>query len=228
MLGCQEYSTPAEEGGMHERRCRADGGPVPFPGFADACSDSEEEAAERELAALRRSDGQAVSEASTPCEAVTARPAVTVGCTCQKPPAALPLAFVPCCLPPGSKIAKREIQMCEDFRRNLLSSSTGAPPKTQTIRLWGLARRKEHWASYREGRWIRVWRGQGHKSTIGWMKISHWDDIQLGQLDDGDCVREGLPGMPVAVFKRIYFGGANATTRCVRLQFAFEPCNIFF
>ena len=68
-----------------------------------------------------------------------------------------------------------------------------APAKTQTFRVWGSRRAREHKESFTEGKWIRVWRGQGHKDTIGWLLITHWDEIKVGDIDKGDCVRECRP-----------------------------------
>jgi hypothetical protein len=86
-------------------------------------------------------------------------------CYCQAPPNALPLQYSPCCLPLGVRFATREIQMFPEFRKNLLLEDN-APPKTQTCRVWGDRRARAHKESFTGGKWIRVWRGQGHKTQL--------------------------------------------------------------
>ena len=99
-------------------------------------------------------------------------------CHCQACPTNVPRCFTPCCLSPGVVLASREIQMKEDFRANLLGTD-GAPPKTQTMRKWCPERKTEHRDSFLGGKWVRVWRGQGHKSTIGWLLIVSWDKLWI-------------------------------------------------
>jgi hypothetical protein len=144
-------------------------------------------------------------------------------CYCQAPPSTLPLHYIPCCLPLGSRLATREIQMFPEFRNNLLLADN-APPKTQTCRVWGAHRARTHKVSFTEGKWIRVWRGQGHKDTIGWLLITHWDEITVGDIDKSDCEREGRPEWEPDRFKKTYFGGMAAASAVTRIKFDFRPC----
>ena len=144
-------------------------------------------------------------------------------CYCQAPPGTLPPQYTPCCLPLGVALASREIQMFPEFRKNLLLFDN-APAKTQTFRVWGSHRAREHKESFTEGKWIRVWRGQGQIATIGWLLITHWDEIKVGDIDKGDCVREGRPEWEPARFKKIYLRGMDDDATVNRIQFEFRPC----
>jgi hypothetical protein len=142
-------------------------------------------------------------------------------CHCQH--SIPPQHHAPACLPVGAILATREIQMFPEFRANLLCTG-GAPPKTQTLRIWGRQRTAEHHMSYTHNRWIRVWRGQGHKATIGWLLITHWDTLRVDAITHMDCVREGVPHLSTVAFRRKYFNGLAASTRLLRVQFLFRPC----
>jgi hypothetical protein len=144
-------------------------------------------------------------------------------CYCQAPPTSLPPHYTPCCLPLGVRLATREIQMFPEFRKNLLLTED-APPKTQTCRVWGAHRARTHKESFREGKWIRVWRGQGHKDTIGWLLITHWDEMKVGDIDKGDCVREGRPEWEPSMFKETYLRGMGDAAALTRIKFGFRPC----
>ena len=144
-------------------------------------------------------------------------------CHCQAPPSTLPLQYAPCCLPLGVRLATREIQMFPEFRKNLLLVDN-APCKTQTCRVWCARRARVHKQSFTEGKWIRVWRGQGHKDTIGWLLITHWDEIKVGDIDKGDCVREGRPEWEPADFKKKYLRGMDDAATVTRIKFEFRPC----
>jgi hypothetical protein len=144
-------------------------------------------------------------------------------CYCQAPPSTLPLHYSPCCLPLGVRLATREIQMFPEFRKNLLLEDNAAP-KTQTCRVWGDHRARAHRQSFDEGNWIRVWRGQGHKDTIGWLLITQWDTIKVGDIDQGDCVREGRPEWTPTRFKDKYCAGMDDTATMTRIKFVFRPC----
>jgi hypothetical protein len=144
-------------------------------------------------------------------------------CYCQAPPSTLPLHYTPCCLPLGVRLATREIQMFPEFRKNLLLIEN-APAKTQTCRVWGAHRAHAHKESFAAGKWIRVWRGQGHKDTIGWLLITHWDEIKVGDIDKGDCVREGRPEWLPDSFKEKYLRGMDDAALVTRIKFDFRPC----
>jgi hypothetical protein len=144
-------------------------------------------------------------------------------CHCQVIPSAIPQHYTPPCLPRGAMLATREIQMFSVFRANLLGTE-GEPPKTQTLRVWGAQRKKAHYTSYTHGRWIRVWRGQGHKDTIGWMLITHWDTVHVGDITQSDCVREGRPNWQPDALKRTFFRGLTSNTPLTRVQFVFRKC----
>ena len=144
-------------------------------------------------------------------------------CYCQSPPCCVPSDFTPCCLPPGVGLATREIQMDEVFRDNLLGIN-GAPPKTQTLRDWSPGRVAEHYHSYVHGKWIRVWRGQGHISTIGWLLLISWDTVTVCNIDKTDCVREGFPLLSSKEFVNMFFPNLNRTHQLHRLQFVFRAC----
>jgi hypothetical protein len=144
-------------------------------------------------------------------------------CYCQAPPSTLPHHYIPCCLPAGVLLATREIQMFAEFKDNLLLADN-APPKTQTCRVWCPHRARAHKESFTEGKWIRVWRGQGHKDTIGWLLITHWDEIKVGDIDQGDCVREGRPEWEPDTFKKKYLRGMGAAATVTRIKFDFRPC----
>ena len=152
-------------------------------------------------------------------------PAVTP-CICHATPP-LPRAFTPCCIPFGALTAKREIQMKACFRDNLLGQR-GAPLKTQTLRVWSAPRASEHYRSFLGRKWIRVWRGQGHIDTIGWMQIQRWDTVRLGDITEADCEREGRPDMePLAFLTEFLLSSEkniNIDTVAFRLLFRFRPC----
>jgi hypothetical protein len=144
-------------------------------------------------------------------------------CHCQAPPNAMPAHYTPPCLPWGVSLAKREIQMFPEFRDNLLGIR-GAPQKTQTLRIWGTQRSATHYTSYMQGKWIRVWRGQGHMSTIGWMLITNWDEILVRCISPSDCAREGRPRWLPSEFVQAYFPELTPNTTLTRVQFLFRPC----
>jgi hypothetical protein len=144
-------------------------------------------------------------------------------CLCQEPPSALPPHFTPCCLPCGVTLAKREIQMFPEFRDNLLGKK-GTPRKTQTMRVWGKLRMREHYQNFVHNKWIRVWRGQGNKDTIGWMLITDWDEVKVADITKGDCAREGVPTCTPSMFKKKYLKGLAPMDKLTRLQFTFRGC----
>lgn len=120
-------------------------------------------------------------------------------------------------------LAKREIQMLEVFRKNLLQLH-GSPPKTQTLRDWGLQRQLEHFRSFKKGMWIRVWRGQGHSSTIGWLRIVSWDKIRIRDITQADCIREGRPSLTPFEFIEDFFPKYDDLFILTRIQFVFRAC----
>jgi hypothetical protein len=144
-------------------------------------------------------------------------------CYCQADPSHIPCDFTPCCLPTGVVLASREIQMKEVFKDNLLDVN-GAPPKTQTLRDWCPARAAEHYRSYTSGHWIRVWRGQGHKNTIGWILLKSWDILRVGEINKEDCVREGRPNLTSKQFVDLFFPGLGPTDELYRVRFVFRVC----
>jgi hypothetical protein len=146
------------------------------------------------------------------------------GCPCLLPPSCGPIAFVPCCLPAGVLLATREIQMLEFFRNSLLGLN-GAHPKTQTMRRWSPGRVAERKHSFVHGKWIRVWRGQGHRSTIGWLLLTGWDTVKIRDIDRGDCMREGCPQLSPREFVNMFFPLLKPTDRLQRLQFVFRACH---
>jgi hypothetical protein len=144
-------------------------------------------------------------------------------CHCHAIPSLIPQHHTPPCLPPGAMLARREIQMVAAFRKNLLRID-GAPAKTQTLRVWGAKRRAEHYTAYTQGKWIRVWQGQGHKATIGWLRITRWDTIRVGGITRCDCIREGRPNLLPVTFARTYFNGVSSASQLLRIQFEFRAC----
>ena len=136
----------------------------------------------------------------------------------------MPRNYIPCCLPTGSLLATRAIQMFEEFRGNLLRAK-GEPAKTQTIRGWKTARAKAHKQSFLEGKWIRVWRGQGNKDTIGWLRINVWDTVKVGSIDQGDCVWEGRPSWGPDRLRTGYFKGYTPEHVLIRVGFEFRACH---
>ena len=145
-------------------------------------------------------------------------------CYCQAMPWHTPSSYTPCCLPNDAILASREIQMKVEFRDNLLGSN-GAPPKTQTMRDWCEARATEHHCSYTQGKWVRVWRGQGHKTTIGWLLFTDWDTVEVGKITRYDCVREGRPGLSPQQFRDTFFHGLGSSYKLIRVQFVFRVCS---
>jgi hypothetical protein len=145
-------------------------------------------------------------------------------CFCQAPPKNVPQHYTPCCLPLGAPLSCREIQMFPEFRANLLRGK-GEPPKTQTLRRWGQARARAHKKSFQDGTWIRVWRGQGHISTIGWLQITGWDEIKVCDIDHGDCVREGRPSWEPEHFRQKYCKGMAYNSKLLRIRFTFRACH---
>jgi len=144
-------------------------------------------------------------------------------CYCQAAPKRLPRKFTPCCLPSSAVLAAREIQMKDTFKDNLMGSN-GSPLKTQTLREWCPARAREHQQSFVHGKWVRVWVGQGHASTIGWLRITKWDTIEVGGITTEDCVREGRPQWTPTRFKREFFPKNLSSDKLIRLQFYFRGC----
>ena len=144
-------------------------------------------------------------------------------CYCQAPPCYIPYNFTPCCLPSGVVLATREIQMAEVFKNNLLGIND-APPKTQTMRDWCPARATEYHRSYTLGLWIRVWRGQGHKTTIGWLLLKTWDKLKVGSITNADCVREGRPNTTPEQFSELFFPTLGPTDELYRVTFVFRAC----
>jgi hypothetical protein len=147
-------------------------------------------------------------------------------CSCQAPPENLPPGYTPRCLPQGVRVSSREIQMYACFKDNLLQTRQ-APAKTQTCRAWCVKRACEHKRAFLEGKWIRVWRGQGHKSTIGWMLITVWDEVMVGDLDKGDCAREGRPGWEPKKLKDTFFKSLKPDDVMTRIRFTFQPCRVY-
>ena len=144
-------------------------------------------------------------------------------CFCQSIPCHMPSNYTPCNLPEGAVLARREIQMLGVFKDSLLGLN-GAPPKTQTIRNWCANRADEHQNAYIEGKWVRVWRGQGHKSTIGWLKVTSWTTMMIGHLTQGDCVREGCPHLTTEQFTETFFPKLTPLSEVIRIQFEFRVC----
>ena len=160
----------------------------------------------------------------TPENSVVENPVYKVRmCYCQAAPRRLPRKFWPCCLPRNAVLASREMQMQRQFKPNLLCTQD-APPKTQTLREWSPARASEHFQSFKQGRWLRVWIGQGHISTVGWLLIKHWDYIEVGDITPGDCAREGRPHMTPTQFKLEFFPGRESNHKLIRLNFEFRGC----
>ena len=144
-------------------------------------------------------------------------------CLCQARPAHLPQKYTPCCLPLGTVLSTREIQMFAEFRGNLLQGQ-GEPRKTQTLRKWGRDRARAHMQSFLGGKWIRVWRGQGHQATIGWLQITFWDQISVSAIDHDDCVREGRPMWEPEMFRAKYCKGLSPDFKLIRIRFIFRAC----
>jgi hypothetical protein len=69
-----------------------------------------------------------------------------------------------------------------------------------------------------------VWRGQGHKDTIGWMRITCFDTVKVGDIDHGDCVREGRPTWGPDEFRAKYCQGFSSGHFLSRVQFEFRAC----
>ena len=147
-----------------------------------------------------------------------------ITCYCQAPPCDVPYNFTPCCLQPGVVLASREIQMADVFRDNLLGIN-GAPPKTQTMRDWCPARAGEHHRSFTLGRWVRVWRGQGHRDTIGWLLLKTWDILKVVDITKADCVREGRPELTSEKFVGLFFPELGPTDELYRVTFVFRACS---
>lgn len=144
-------------------------------------------------------------------------------CYCQASPKDMPRNYTPCCLPLGVLLARREIQMFPEFKGNLLRMK-GEPAKTQTFRRWGVERARAHKLSYSDGKWIRVWRGQGHKDTIGWLLITFWDEVKVHAITKGDCVREGRPTWEPEMFREKYCKGLSPKSTLIRVKFDFRAC----
>lgn len=189
--------------------------------IASSDADTDDEAWEREpdsdantATATRIWSSQNASNATTK---------QVLGCYCRATPLNIPPRYTPPCLPIGAIIATREIQMIRGFRHNLLCTP-GHHPKTQTMRVWSLARAEEHWASFMERRWIRVWEGRGHVTTLGWLLITHWDVVVVRDTTPLDCAREGRPDLTPRAFIDLYLSGLQATARIHRIQFIFRAC----
>jgi hypothetical protein len=145
-------------------------------------------------------------------------------CYCQAMSCHIPPCYTPCSLPDDAILASHEIQMEVGFRDNLLGSN-GAAPKTQTMRKWCEARATEHHCSYTKGKWVKVWRGQGHSTTIGWLLFTFWDTVEVGKITWYDCVREGRPGLTPQQFRDTFFPGLESSCKLIRVKFVFRVCN---
>jgi hypothetical protein len=118
----------------------------------------------------------------------------------------VPLNFKPCCVSNSEHFCATILLMAESFRENLTGS---APPKTQTLRVWTEVYAASHWRAFQAGTWVRVWRGQGHKFTVGWAKYTAMRRVRLGNLDRNGCCREGRPLMtPSDVLKMFLLRGS--------------------
>ena len=144
-------------------------------------------------------------------------------CYCQARPKCIPPVFIPCCLSPGAVLASRELQMKEIFRDSLLCIN-GAPPKTQTMRVWCKARASTHYQAYALGQWVRVWRGQGNSSTIGWLRYTYWNTVMVCDISGLDCIREGCPTWTPQHFLRTFFPQCQPTDTLIRVRFEFRAC----
>ena len=144
-------------------------------------------------------------------------------CYCQASPNTMPPNFTPCCLPLGVQLASRSIHMFPEFRGNLLRLE-GEPAKTQTLRNWSKDRADEHRQSFLDGKWIRVWRGQGHKDTIGWLLITCWKEVKVRDIGKNDCIREGRPTWDPKMFKYKYCNGLPPDFTLIRVRFEFRGC----
>ena len=125
--------------------------------------------------------------------------ALSVSHTCQlsRPPA----SFVPVCVPKGARVCKTILLMSKSFEDNLVGAG---PPKTQTLRIWTVAYAAQHEKAFKNGHWVRVWRGQGHEYTIGWALYTSFKTVRLGDLDQEGCIREGRPQSLPSVFLKTF------------------------
>jgi hypothetical protein len=108
--------------------------------------------------------------------------------------------FIPCNLVKENFTLSYSLSFQKDFEGNILGHP-GYPKKTQTIRIMKIEKRfLDH-----ENEFFRARRGQGNKKTIGWMRPTRHDRIQLKDITKEDLVREGRPDMTVDQFKEVYF-----------------------
>ena len=82
----------------------------------------------------------------------------------------------------------------------------GAPPKTQTYRLWGKSswRARYMLLAQKRGGALRVMCGQGNHATVGWATIDVMEWVCLQSCTAADCAREGFPGADPRNFLRQY------------------------
>ena len=72
--------------------------------------------------------------------------------------------------------------------------------KTMTRRYWGPQNQQLHLDCYFQGKLVRVWRGQGHSCTVGWVLYTNMYYQNLMLMSNEDVKLEGFPGLSVQQF----------------------------
>ena len=109
--------------------------------------------------------------------------------------------FSPPCLSHARPYSRIVLLMSKAFEENLIGTG---PKKTQTLRIWKTSYAVQHKKAFESGCWVRVWRGQGHHTTIGWAKYTSFRQVRLGDLDKQGCKREGRPFLSPELFLKKY------------------------
>ena len=136
---------------------------------------------------------------------------VSHACQLSKPPE----SFVPTCVPKGACVCKTILLMSKSFEDNLVGAG---PPKTQTLRIWTVGYAAQHEKAFKNGHWVRVWRGQGHEYTIGWALYTSFKTVRLGDLDQEGCVREGRPHDLPGVFLKTFLLRGEIPAKAARVS----------
>ena len=72
--------------------------------------------------------------------------------------------------------------------------------KRMTTRVWGPGMVKRMYECFKNEWLVRVWRGQGHKYTVGYMLITNMYPSTLGKLTKVGCALEGWPELTPGEF----------------------------
>jgi hypothetical protein len=93
-----------------------------------------------------------------------------------------------------------------------------------TRRCWTDSFAQHHRSAFANGKYVRVWRGQGHSFTIGWVKYTAMYRQRLCEMPSSDLVKEGCGHLSLVEFRTRYFIDFPPDTECWVLEFLYFPC----